>query len=74
MPVISNEMIISEVEFNKRHKKALKDAEPSGTKKKKKKKPKKVKGKRKSKKPVTGYYVADGKIKTLYEDHWSVKR
>jgi len=73
MPVISNEMIISEVEFNKRHKKALKDAEPSGKKiKMKKKKPKKVKSKKK-KKQVTGYYVADGKIKTLYEDHWSVK-
>jgi len=30
---------ISEPEFNKRHKKARKDAEPSGKKKKKKKKP-----------------------------------
>ena len=30
----------SEEEFNKRHKKALKDAEPSGTKKRKKRKPK----------------------------------
>jgi hypothetical protein len=30
---------ISEAEFNKRHKKALKDAEPSGIKRKKKKKP-----------------------------------
>ena len=69
MPVISDD--ISEVEFNKRHKKALKNAEPSG-KKMKKKKPKKVKSKKK-KKQVTGYYVADGKIKTLYEDHWSVK-
>ena len=72
MPVISDD--ISEVEFNKRHKKALKDAEPSGKKvKMKKKKPKKVKSKKKKKKQVTGYYVADGKIKTLYEDHWSVK-
>ena len=74
MPVISDD--ISEIEFNKRHKKALKDADPSYKKKKrmKKRKPKKVKGKIKSKKrQVTGYYVADGKIKTLYEDHWSVK-
>ena len=31
---------MSEIEFNKRHKKALKDAEPSGTKKRKKRKPK----------------------------------
>jgi len=31
---------MSEAEFNKRHKKALKDAEPSGTKKRKKRKPK----------------------------------
>ena len=30
---------LSEAEFNKRHKKARKDAEPSGKKKKKKKKP-----------------------------------
>ena len=30
---------ISEPEFNKRHKKALKDAEPSGIKRRKKKKP-----------------------------------
>ena len=30
----------SEEEFNKKHKKALKDAEPSGTKKRKKRKPK----------------------------------
>jgi hypothetical protein len=30
---------ISEAEFNKRHKKALKDAEPSGIKRRKKKKP-----------------------------------
>ena len=30
----------SEEEFNKRHKKALKDAEPSGKKKRKKRKPK----------------------------------
>ena len=40
---------------------------------KKTKKPRKVKGKRKSKKPIVGYYVANGKIKTLYEDHWSSK-
>jgi hypothetical protein len=39
---------------------------------KKTKKPKKVKGKKK-KKQVTGYYIADGKIKTLYEDHWSTR-
>ena len=39
---------------------------------KKTKKPKKVKGKKK-KPPIVGYYVADGKIKTLYEDHWSTK-
>ena len=32
--------MISEAEFNKRHKKALKDAEPSGIKKRKKRKPK----------------------------------
>jgi len=38
--------------------------------KKKKKKPTK---KKKTKKKVTGYYIADGKIKTLYEDHWSSK-
>jgi len=31
---------ISETEFNKKHKKALKDAEPSGKKKRKKRKPK----------------------------------
>ena len=31
---------MSEAEFNKRHKKVLKDAEPSGTKKRKKRKPK----------------------------------
>jgi len=31
---------ISEAEFNKRHKKALKDDEPSGKKKRKKRKPK----------------------------------
>ena len=31
---------MSEAEFNKRHKKALKDAEPSGIKKRKKRKPK----------------------------------
>ena len=31
---------ISEAEFNKKHKKALKDAEPSGKKKRKKRKPK----------------------------------
>ena len=41
---------------------------------KKTKKPKKVKGKIKSKKRlVTGYYVADGKTRTLYDDHWSTK-
>ena len=41
---------------------------------KKTKKPKKVKGKIKSKKRiVTGYYVADGKTRTLYDDHWSSK-
>ena len=40
---------------------------------KKTKKPKKVKGKIKSKKQVTGYYIADGKIRTLYDDHWSSK-
>ena len=33
-------VMISEEEFNKRHKKALKDAEPSGKKKRKKRKPK----------------------------------
>ena len=38
---------------------------------KKTKKPRKVKGKKK--KPVVGYYVADGKIRTLYDDHWSTK-
>ena len=31
---------MSEAEFNKRHKKALKDAEPTGIKKRKKRKPK----------------------------------
>ena len=40
---------------------------------KKTKKPKKVKGKRNSKKTVNGYYIADGKIRTLYDDHWSTK-
>jgi hypothetical protein len=35
--------MISEAEFNKRHKKALKDAEPSGIKKKRMKKKKKSK-------------------------------
>ena len=38
---------------------------------KKTKKPKKVRSKKK--KQVTGYYVADGKIRTLYDDHWSSK-
>ena len=37
---------------------------------KKTKKPRKVKGKKK-KKQVTGYYIADGKMRTLYNDHWS---
>jgi hypothetical protein len=40
---------------------------------KKTKKPKKVKSKRKSKRTVNGYYIADGKIRTLYDDHWSSK-
>ena len=41
---------------------------------KKIKKPRKVKGKIKSKKKsVTGYYIANGKITTLYDDHWSTK-
>ena len=41
---------------------------------KKTKKPKKLKGKTKSKKrSVNGYYMADGKITTLYDDHWSTK-
>ena len=41
---------------------------------KKTKKPKKVKGKIKSKKKlVTGDYIANGKIRTLYDDHWSTK-
>ena len=38
---------------------------------KKTKKPRKVKGKKK--KQVNGYYIADGKIRTLYDDHWSTK-
>ncbi len=41
---------------------------------KKTKKTRKVKGKSKSKKrPVSGYYIADGKITTLYDDHWSTR-
>ena len=41
---------------------------------KKTKKPRKVKGKIKSKKrSVNGYYMVDGKITTLYDDHWSTK-
>ena len=39
---------------------------------KKTKKPRKVKGKKK-KKQVTGYYIADGKMRTLYDDHWSTR-
>ncbi len=30
-------------------------------------------GRKKGKKTVTGYYVADGKMRTLYDDHWSTK-
>ncbi len=30
-------------------------------------------GRKKGKKTVTGYYIADGKIRTLYDDHWSTK-
>ena len=28
---------------------------------------------KKGKKTVSGYYIADGKMKTLYDDHWSTK-
>ena len=38
---------------------------------KKTKKPRKVKSKKK--KQVNGYNIANGKIKTLYDDHWSTK-
>ena len=38
---------------------------------KKTKKPRKVKGKKK--KQVNGYYIANGKIKILYDEHWSTK-
>ena len=38
---------------------------------KKTKKPRKVKGKKK--KQVNGYYIANGKIKILYDNHWSTK-
>ena len=30
-------------------------------------------GRKKGKREVTGYYVADGKIKILYNTHWSSK-